>query len=202
MLLLPWLIAYTRRGDLSQRDAAQETSDEAKLERASSAYCHTRGVKVAALNLLAEPRSAENENTWNTLVAKFLRRVRGGGCCSPASVTDVENGKSPLWHPDDEYTSEVLFDVTCSRSALSGPGNDGLRFFHLQSTIHTDIGKEESGRGMTAFRRRIVDEPHALPPEFWRLFLQSSLSALGEKCRPVCVGMIWRRLITAGAMRQ
>ena len=55
---------------------------------------------------------------------------------------------------------------------------------------------------MTAFWRRIVDEPDAFPPEFWQLFLQSSLTALGEKCRPVCVGMTWRRLITAGAMRQ
>ncbi|CAN0254403.1 unnamed protein product [Laminaria digitata] len=24
---------------------------------------------------------------------------------------------------------------------------------------------------------------------------------MGEKCRPVCVGITWRRLITAGAMR-
>ena len=55
---------------------------------------------------------------------------------------------------------------------------------------------------MTAFWRRIVDEPDAFPVEFWQLFLQSSLTALGEKCRPVCVGMTWRRLITARAMRQ
>ncbi|CAN0286361.1 unnamed protein product, partial [Laminaria digitata] len=40
------------------------------------------------------------------------------------------------------------------------------------------------------------------PPEFWQLFLQSSLTTLGRKCRPVCVGMTWRRLITAGAMQQ
>ena len=55
---------------------------------------------------------------------------------------------------------------------------------------------------MTAFWRRLVDEPDAFPPEFWQLFLQSSLTALGEKCRLVCVGITWRRLITAGAMRQ
>ena len=58
--------------------------------------------------------------------------------------------------------------------------------------IHTDIGWEESGRGMTVFWRRIVDEPDAFPPEFWpefwQLFLQSSLTALGEKCRPVVRG--------------
>ena len=101
------------------------------------------------------------------------------------SATEAEDGNAPLWRPDDEYTSEVLFDVISSRSALSGPGNDGQRFAYLQSIIHTDIGREEFGRGMTAFWRRLVDEPDAFPPEFWQLFLQPSLIALGEKCRPV-----------------
>ena len=55
---------------------------------------------------------------------------------------------------------------------------------------------------MTTFWRRLVDESGAFPPEFWQLFLQSSLTARGGKCRPVCVGMTWMRLITAGAMRQ
>ena len=55
---------------------------------------------------------------------------------------------------------------------------------------------------MTAFWRRIVDEPNAFPVELWQLFLQSGLTALGGKCRSVCVGMTWRRLITAGDMRQ
>ena len=96
----------------------------------------------------------------------------------------------------------MLFDVISYRSALSGPGNDGQRFSHLQSIIHTSIGREEFGKGMTAFWRRIVDEQDGFPVEFWQLFLQSSLTALGEKCRPVCVGMTWRRLITARAMRQ
>ncbi|CAN0439236.1 unnamed protein product, partial [Scytosiphon promiscuus] len=40
------------------------------------------------------------------------------------------------------------------------------------------------------------------PPEFWTLWKQSSLIALGEKCRPVCIGMTWRRLIAAGTVRQ
>ena len=119
-----------------------------------------------------------------------------------ASGTEVEDRNAPPWRPDDEYTSEVLFDVINSWSALSGPGNDGQRFAHLQSIIQTDIGREEFGSGMTAFWRRIVDEPNAFPTEFWQLCLQLSLTALGEKCRPVCEGMTWRRLITAGAMRQ
>ena len=119
-----------------------------------------------------------------------------------ASATDAENENAPPWRPDNEYTSEVLFDVISSRSALSGPGNDGQRLAHLHSIIYTDIGRGEFGLRMTAFWRRLVDEPAAFPPEFWHLFLQSSLTALGEKSRPVCVGMSWRSLITAGTMRQ
>ena len=38
---------------------------------------------------------------------------------------------------------------------------------------------------MKAFWRRVVDEPDAFPPECWQPVLQSSLTALGEKCRPV-----------------
>ena len=68
--------------------------------------------------------------------------------------------------------------------------------------IHVDIGREEFGRGMTTFWWRIVDERDALPPKFLQLCLQLSLNALGRKCWPVYVGMTWRRLITAGAMRQ
>ena len=59
VLLLPWLMAFTRGRDSRPRDAALEASEEAKLERASSACRHAGGVKVAARNLLAEPRSEE-----------------------------------------------------------------------------------------------------------------------------------------------
>ena len=52
VLLFPWLMAYVRRRDLRQRDAAHEDSEEAKFERASSACCRAGGVKVPARTLL------------------------------------------------------------------------------------------------------------------------------------------------------
>ena len=70
------------------------------------------------------------------------------------------------------------------------------------SIIRTGFGREKFGAGIQAFWRRIIDDSNASPPEFWQPFLQSNLTALGEKCRPVCVGMTWRRLIAAGTMRQ
>ena len=56
------------------------------------------------------------------------------------------------------------FDIVSPLSALSGPGKDGQRFSHLQPMIHTYIGREEFGRSMAAFWRRIVDGSEAFPP--------------------------------------
>ena len=108
---------------------------------------------MVARNLLEEPRSAGNKETWNTLVAKFTPEHHAAVCAVAAaaaltSVIEVEDGNDPPWRPDNEYPSEVLFDVISSRSALSGPGNDGQRFSHLQSIIYTDIGREEFERAI------------------------------------------------------
>lgn len=79
------------------------------------------------------------------------------------SATEREEGSALAWHPGDEYTSQVLFDIIGSRSAVSGLGNDGRRFEHLQFAIHTNIGRKEVGKGMTAFWWRVVDNPNAFP---------------------------------------
>ncbi|CAB1116596.1 unnamed protein product [Ectocarpus sp. CCAP 1310/34] len=55
---------------------------------------------------------------------------------------------------------------------------------------------------MSSLWRRLINDPNAFPPEFWTLWKQSSLIALGEKCRPVCIEMTWRRLIAAGTVRE
>ena len=117
-------------------------------------------------------------------------------------MTEPEEGSGPTWRRWGEVNPQVAFEVINSRNALSGAGSDGLRFSHLQSIIRTQFGQDHFGAGIEAFWRRMVDEPDAFPPEFWELFLQSNLTALGEKCCPVCVGMTWRRLIAAGNMRE
>ena len=69
VLLLSWLMAFTRVGDVRPRDAAHDPSEESKLKRESSACRHVAGVSVAARDLLVEPRSARKEEAWTTLVA-------------------------------------------------------------------------------------------------------------------------------------
>ena len=112
-----------------------------------------------------------------------------------ANSTELEEGGVPNWRPEEGFDSQVALDVINSRNALSGVGSDDLRFLHLQSIIRIGFGRKKFGAGIEAFWRRIFDDPGAFPPEFWRLFLQSNLTAFGEKCRPVCVGMTWRRLL-------
>ena len=121
-----------------------------------------------------------------------------------ASSSDQEERSVPNWRPEEEFDPQVTLEVINSRNALSGGGSDGLRFSYLQSTIWTGFGREKIGAGIEfeAFWRRIIDDPNAFPPEFWQLFLEYNLTALGEKCHPVCVRMAWRRLIAAGTMRQ
>ena len=119
-----------------------------------------------------------------------------------ANASDSEDGSGPKWRPDGEFDPQTALEVINSRNALSGAGSDGLRFSHLQSIIRTSFGREKFGAGIEAFWRRTIDDPGALPPEFWQLFLQSNLIALCEKFRPVCVEMTWRRLLASGTMRQ
>ncbi|CAB1119527.1 unnamed protein product [Ectocarpus sp. CCAP 1310/34] len=97
---------------------------------------------------------------------------------------------------------QVLLQVTNSRSSNSGAGNDGQRFSHLKSIVNTKTGREEFSNAMSSLWRRLINDPNAFPPEFWTLWKRSSLIALGEKCRPVCIGMTWRRLIAAGTVRE
>ena len=118
------------------------------------------------------------------------------------SRIEDEEGSAPRWRPEQEFDPQVLIAVIKSRSSNSGAGNDGQRFSHLKSIINTKIGQEEFSEAMSSLWRKLVDDPNAFPTEFWTLWKQSSLIALGEICRPVCIGMTWRRLITAGIVRE
>ena len=162
---------------------------------------------VAAHSLLAEPRAPGNEETWMRVKSKFPQENQTCGCEAAAaavakSSTNQEEGSVPNWRTEEEFDPQVALEVINSRNALSGAGSDGLRFSHLQSIIRTGFGRENFGADIEAFGRRIIDDSNAFPPEFWQIFLQSNFTALGEKCRPVYVGMTWRRLIAAGTMRQ
>lgn len=103
-------------------------SEQENLERASSACCHAGGMEVTARTLPAKPCVAGNDETWSTLVAKFPSVDHTAAL---SNATEVEDGSAPPRRPGDEYASQVPVEVSNSRSALSGPGNDGNRFAHF-----------------------------------------------------------------------
>ena len=75
------------------------------------------GVKVVARNLLAEPRSAGNEETCSPLVATFpsedYAAVSAAAAAAVlASTTEVEEGNVPPWRSDDEHASEICLLYT------------------------------------------------------------------------------------------
>ena len=200
ILLLLWLMEYTRRTSTRQSGQACEETDVDMFKKASSPCHHQGGVTVAARSLLAEPCAPGNEETWERVKAKYPEEDQAcvsevAAAAVAASSSDPEEGSGPNWRPEEQFDTQVDLEVINSRNALSGAGSDGLRFSHLQSIIRTGFGREKIGAGIEAFWRRVIDDPNALPSEFWQLFLQSNLIALGEKYRPVCVGMAWRRVL-------
>lgn len=101
----------------------------------SSTCRYAGGDTIAAPTRLAESRSAGNENTWATLVVKFPPEnhtsVSMVVAAMLASATELEEGSVIPWRADDEYASQVIFDMISTRSALSGPRNESQRVEHL-----------------------------------------------------------------------
>ena len=80
---------------------------------------------MASRTLWADPRSAGNEETWSTLVAKAPSQGHAAVSATAAaavlvSATEAEDGNASPWRPDNEHTFKVLFDVISSRRAI-GP---------------------------------------------------------------------------------
>lgn len=154
VLLLPSLMAYAKRGDTRQLDAAQKASEKAKLHRASSACLFAWGVKIAARKILAEAHPAGNEETGATLMTNSLLKITPSFLQPRRLQTaEVKVRNAFPWCPDDLYASQMIFDVISLHNALSGPGNSDQRFAHLRSIIHMDIGREKFGRGLLARNR-------------------------------------------------
>lgn len=90
-----------RRGGRRQQYAAQKASEGYKLERASSACRHAEGGKITPHTLLAEPRSADNEETWATQSIKYPLDDHTtvsalATAATQSSATEVGGGKAAL----------------------------------------------------------------------------------------------------------
>lgn len=100
LLLLPWLMVYARRSNLKRRDAAPEDSEEKEFEQTLSACRQAEEIEASLCTFLAEPRSASNEETWPTLVAKSPSEDHtpvsaAATNAALASTTEVKDGNTP-----------------------------------------------------------------------------------------------------------
>ena len=186
-------MAFTRGGDSRQHEAAQEASEGDKLERAFiGASPRGRGQRGCTQPFGRATIRSKRGGVEHTGVQVLIRRPRrctcGGGCDASERHSGVRWKRSPAAPGRRVRLRSALRRHQLPQRPLR-PRKRRSTISHLQSIIHTGIGREEFGKGMTTFGRKIVDEPDAFPPEFWQLFLQSSRAALGRKYRPVCVGM-------------
>lgn len=110
------------RGGTTPPDAPQQASEEMELERASSACRHAGGVKFAERAILAKPRTAGNEESSATLAVKFppgchTAVSKAAAAAVLAGAAEVKDGSTPSWCSDEDYASQMLFDVASSGSA-------------------------------------------------------------------------------------
>ena len=171
IILLPWLMEYTRR------TSTRQSGQPAKRRTLICSRGHHQhdaiegGVTVAACSFLAELRTPGNEETWEHVKAKFPEEDQtcvseAAAAAVAASFSGPEEGIGPNWRPEEEFDPHVALEVINSRNALSGAGSDSLCFSLLQSKIITGFGREKFAAGIEAFWRRIIDDPNAFPPEF------------------------------------
>ena len=188
-LLLPRQMGYTRRASARRSDPAHEATDEAKFKKASSACRHPGRVTCSSTQPSRGTTSARQRGNVGMGEGEIPQRrstsvIEAAVAAVEVSASDSEERSSPKWRPEEELDPQVTLEVIDSRSALSGAGSDCLSFSHLQSIIRTDFGREKFGAGVEVLWRRIIDDPSAFPPEFWRLFLQSNLTAFRRKMQP------------------
>ena len=77
---------------------------------------------MAGRNLLAEPRTQGNEETWERVKAKFPEEDQScvseaAAAAVAASSSDPEEGSGPNWRPVEEFDPQVALEVINSRNA-------------------------------------------------------------------------------------
>ena len=209
-VLLPWLLAFTDAAAARRRQVPESRSEAEVFSKAAANCKHRGGISSAARTLLAEARAPATAETFEHVRAKFGDEdpdtVAAAAAAAVAESRDAlacgGDGGDAEEQPVEDLDPQILLDVIRGRSALSAAGNDGLRFSHLQRVVGTEVGKNEFPAAIHGLWRRIMEDSDAVPSEFWALFLQANLTALGPKCRPICVGSTMRRMLSAGAARQ
>ena len=93
-----------------------------------------------------------------------------------------------------EATVKAVIKKANPQSAAAG--TSGLRYNHLQAALYDELVED-----LAAFAT-LVFSSHVQPQVLWTLHTSATLSALGQKARPVACGDVLRRVISAGFCRR
>lgn len=91
----------------------------------------------------------------------------------------IQEGSGPTWRAKE---SLALRGLSISSTLAAHYQERGVKIcaFRTSSPLPgPNYEKKYFGTDIETFWKRMVDEPDAFPPEFWKLFLQSNLTAMG-----------------------
>ena len=110
------------------------------------------------------------------------------------------------WRPSLKFDVFGLIDVIMSKAGIRQ--RLGWTVFAScthspspQSLLATDVGDPKFAEAIRPLWRRAGEGPQRPPTITLVFFLQSNRTALGQKCRPICVGTM-RHLLAVATVRE
>ena len=204
--LIDWLAVFAGRS----RQKALEDTPEARRIRASKLAHQRGGSTKTASALISPPAAPRDSRTLATLRGKHptvdpaaiatgtAQAERRAGITAVGEQAQQPNVTSePLDAQGQIPEMENLFEEATVKAFIkkanpqSAAGPSGLRYSHLQAALCEELVEDLAAFATLVFSSRV------LPQVFWTLHTSASLSALGQKARPVACGDVLRRVIGA-----
>ena len=198
--LIQWQLQYERVGASAVR-SDDPPSNDVLHAAAADATAYSGGVREGAQLLTSDVRTPRTAATYDTLLAKHPADD------GPAIQAAVADGRARLAARGEQLdlsfcTPDLIYSVLMAADPLSAAGPSGLRYVHLQDAVRATGGKASSlVAALARVQHTLLSSPRTLPPAFWALHSSATLSALGDKARPIACGDVLRRLISSATLR-
>ncbi|CAN0053236.1 unnamed protein product, partial [Ectocarpus fasciculatus] len=174
-------------------------------QRRATRLAHERGGVTKAASALISPAPSPRNN----VTLEHLRNLHPDedpediATAWDSSIKAAEDGEGrhtidSIAEAEEPFELKFIKQSVNKANPQSAPGPDGLRFSYLQASGMSDDFSET----LADFSYKVFYYGDELPDLFWDLHTSASLSALGEKKRPIAVGGVLRRIISGSFCRQ
>ena len=205
--LVERLLTYTEHAPCPALTA--RTEEQIRRQATRTAKCPNGMSRAAELLSGTEQQSPRSQETVDKLAAKYpkqqftnaaMHQAARAGVATAAAAMSSADPDEHMQYEADQWESAIKAGVM-GKLLTSAPGPDGLRYSHVQLMLATGHGGELLRR--MAYWPALFFSPQCpgMTPFYWQSHTQSILSALGEKCRPVSCGNVFRRAICAAMAR-